>query len=324
MIDPDLSVYHYTYLRDDSTLTEYFCEEELKEQPDAEKWARGQPATTPGRLFQASGEQAVKFHLANHAADDFTAFKEIYGLKDDPALAEPGWADSLIRVLASPVVAMVLLMVGGAALYAELHAPGVGLGGFLAIVCFVLFFWAQFIGENAIWLEVLLFLAGLGCLALEIFVIPGFGIFGIGGGALVLASLVLATQTFFLPRNEYQLQQFTVSLSVVAGAGLGVVVLAGLLNRWLPHAPGLNRLMLTPPTGEEKQFITQSESLAHFEELLGQEGVTTTPLTPCGKARFGNRLVDVMADGEFLATGTRITIVEIHGNRVAVEPVDKE
>ncbi|MBN2216995.1 MAG: hypothetical protein JW719_06435 [Pirellulales bacterium] len=318
MFDPSLDVYRCT--RPDSTLTEYFCDDELVEQPDAAKWLKGQPVTTPGRLFQANGSTAVDNHLANATVEDFEAFKQLFGLENDPTLVEPGWADSLIRILATPAVAMVLLMVGGAALYAELHTPGVGLGGFLALVCFVMFFWAQFIGENAAWLEVLLFLLGLGCLGIEVFVLPGFGVFGIGGGALVLASLVLATQTFFLPQNEYQLHQFRVSLTIVAGAGLGVVLLAALLNRWLPRAPVLNRLMLAPLSGEEKQFLTRSESLVHFEELLGRQGTTTTPLTPSGKARFGDRLVDVIADGEWIAPGSRIKVVEIHGNRVMVEP----
>jgi len=322
MIRPDLDVFHYT--RADTTLTEYFCEAELNEQKDKAKWLRGQAVTEPGRLFLATGAQAVDMHLAQHTADNFAAFKRLYGLVGDPALVEPGWADLLVRLLASPGAAMMLLMVGGAALYAELHSPGVGLGGFLAIVCFALFFWAQFIGENAIWLEVILFVAGLGCLALEVFVLPGFGVFGIGGGALVLASLVLATQTFFLPQNEYQLHQFQISLLIVAGAGLGTLALAGLMNRWLPHAPLLNRLMLAPPSGEEQQFIKQSESLTHFDDLLGAEGVTTTQLTPSGMARFGERLVDVITEGEMIAQGTRITVVEIHGNRVIVDRVEKE
>jgi len=323
MIDPNLNVYDCTRL-DMPDLTEYFCEEELDEQPDKKEWKKGQPVTRPGQLFEVKGPQAVKYHLANHTVENFTGFKEIYGLEDDPSLAAPNWADSLIRVLASPAVATLLLMVGGAALYAELHTPGVGLGGFLAAVCFLIFFWAQFIGDNAAWLEVILFLAGVGFLVLEVFVLPGFGIFGIGGGALVLASLVLATQTFILPRNTYQLHQFQISLTIVAGAGLGVVVLGAMLNRWLPRAPLLNRLMLAPPAGEEKEFIQHSESLVHFEELVGQQGVTTTQLTPSGKARFGDQLVDVIADGELIEPGTRITVVEIHGNRVMVEPIDKE
>ena len=37
---------------------------------------------------------------------------------------------------------------------------------------------------------------------LEIFVIPGFGIFGLGGGAMVMMSLVLASQILVMPRSE--------------------------------------------------------------------------------------------------------------------------
>ncbi|MBN1588259.1 MAG: hypothetical protein JW888_01960 [Pirellulales bacterium] len=328
MFDPNLTVFCCTRLNMPG-LKEYFCTEELDEenhgQPDGKKqWRQGQPVHGPGRLYQANGAEAVDHHLANHTVKNFTEFKEIYGLEDDPHLVEPNWADSLIRILASPAVAMLLLMVGGAALYAELHTPGIGLGGFLATVCFLMFFWAQFIGDNAVWLEIILFLAGVSFLVLEVFVLPGFGIFGIGGGALVLASLVLATQTFFLPRNEYQLHQFQVSLTIVAGAGLGVVVLASMLNRWLPHVPLLNRLMLGPPTAEEQELTQHRESLVHFEELLGQQGITTTQLTPSGKARFGDQLVDVIADGELVEPNTRIVVVEIHGNRVMVEPVDAE
>ena len=104
-------------------------------------------------------------------------------------------------------MAVLLLVIGGAALYIELHAPGIGIGGFVAAVCFLLFFWSRYLGGTAGWLEVSLFVAGVSCLLLEVFVIPGFGIFGLGGGALVLASLVLASQTFLWPRNEYQFEQ---------------------------------------------------------------------------------------------------------------------
>ena len=48
-------------------------------------------------------------------------------------------------------------------------------------------------------LELMLFVGGLACIALEIFVIPGFGVFGVGGGIMVLPSIVLASQTFIFP-----------------------------------------------------------------------------------------------------------------------------
>ena len=77
----------------------------------------------------------------------------------------------------------------------------------MAAVCFLLFFWSRYLGGTAGWLEVMLFVAGASCVLLEVFVIPGFGIFGLGGGALILASLILASQTFVVPQNDYQFDQ---------------------------------------------------------------------------------------------------------------------
>jgi membrane-bound ClpP family serine protease len=44
-------------------------------------------------------------------------------------------------------------------------------------------------------------------------------------------------------------------------------------------------------------------------------------LRPTGKAQFGDAIVDVVAEGEFLEAGTAVEIIEIHGNRVVVKAV---
>jgi membrane-bound serine protease (ClpP class) len=319
MVDPNLAVFQYTNTR--LGTVEYFSEEERSEQPEPKQWAPGKRVTTPGVAFRADGATAVDLRLANHTVEDFSQFKALYELENDPTLLEPNWADFLIRAMASPGVAVLLLMIGAAAVYAELHAPGVGVGGFIAAVCFLLFFWSRFLGGTAGWLEAVLFLAGVACLALEVFVIPGFGIFGLGGGAMIIASLILASQTFVLPHNEYQMNQLQTSLTIVGGASLGFIVLAVLMNRWLPRAPFFNRMMLAPLSDEEKEQLSQSESLVDFRRLVGQQGVTTTQLTPSGKARFGDELIDVIAWGELIGKNVTITVVEVHGNRVMVEAV---
>ncbi len=53
--------------------------------------------------------------------------------------------------------------------------------------------------------EILLFVAGMTALAIEIFILPGFGLFGIGGLLMVITALVLASQTFIFPSNSEQL-----------------------------------------------------------------------------------------------------------------------
>ena len=320
MIDPKLTVFRCTRLGDAADV-EFFCEEELKEQLDPKKWERGAPITTPDMPLKLVGSQAEEYHLTNAVVESFAQFRQYYGLENDPLLVEPGWIDFLIRALASPGAAAILLLLGGAALYIELHVPGIGIGGFVATVCFLLFFWSRYLGGTADWLAISLFMVGMACLLLEIFVIPGFGIFGLGGGLLVLTSFILASQTFFWPRNEYQFEQLQNSLLTVASAGIGVFIVGAILRKHLPRAPLFGRMMLEPPAGEEAQEIGRRESLVDFHALLGQRGTTTTQLTPGGKARFATMLVDVISDSEVIDRGTPVEVIEVRGNHVLVKKV---
>jgi membrane-bound serine protease (ClpP class) len=319
MIDPNLDVFRAARLGD----VEYFCEAELAEQAGPGKWEKGPLVTIPGVPLRLSGAQAEEFRLANRVVESFGQFKQYYGLENDPMLAEPGWADNLIRALASPGVAVLLLIIGGAALYMEMHSPGIGIGAFVAAVCFLLFFWSRYLDAAPFWLSVILFVAGVFFIALEIFVIPGFGIFGLGGGAMVLASLILASQqTFIFPRNEYQFNQLERSLLTVAAASIGLIAMAIFVRKRLPHSPLLGRMMLEPPAGEEAQTIRRREALVNLDKLTGQRGTTTTQLTPGGKARIGEMLVDVIADGEVIERGRKIEVVQVQGSHVLVKEVD--
>jgi membrane-bound serine protease (ClpP class) len=323
MVDPDLEVFRYTRLGQAAS-TDYFSEQEWAEQPDRDQWKKEAQVTRPGKPFQADGERAVEYGLARDLAGDFAGFVEVSELEGEPILLQSGWAHLAVDLLAGDYVAIVLLVLGFAALWIELHTPGIGVGGFLALVFFLLFFWSRFLGGTAGWLEVMLFLAGVSCLALEVLVIPGFGIFGLGGGAMILVSLVLASQTFVFPANSWQMAELRDSLLVVAGAAVGVIVLIILINRWLPKIPVLGGIVLRPPSGKEAEDLSQRESLVQFDELVGARGTTTTQLTPGGKARFGDRLVNVIADGEIIPPGTEIVVEEVHGNRILVRAADDE
>ncbi len=320
MINPALRVYKYT--RTDGRV-DYFCEEELAEQPDRDAWRQGQEITKVGVPLLLNAREAADLHVAEQV-DNFDAFKQLNDLTEDPREVEPGWAHFLIEKLAHPEFAVLLLVIGGAAMLAELQAPGIGIGAFVALVCFTLYFWSQFLHGTADWLEIMLFLVGLCCLMLEIFVIPGFGIFGLGGGLLVITSLVLASQTFVIPRNDYQMEQLRNSLVVMAVSGAGIVAAVLVLRRYLPRAPLVHRMMLEPPSGQELERISMRESLVDFRHLLGQEGVATTRLTPSGKARFGEDLVNVITTGEFIERGEAIVVVEVRGNRVLVQQLEDE
>jgi membrane-bound serine protease (ClpP class) len=268
--------------------------------------------------MQLTGRSAESLGLATHVVDDFQGFVRAYGLTGDIAVSEPGWADRLLDALASPGLAWLLLLIGGAGLYIELHTPGFGLGGFVSMVAFIVYFWSQYLHGTSGWLEVMLFLAGLFCLAAEIFVLPGFGVLGLGGGVLVVASLVLASQSFVLPANDYQIRQLQWSLLGILGAAVGVAALAMLVRRWLPATPMFRNVLLEPPSAAEDAVAEDM-----LDELLGLEGTTTTRLAPAGKARIGGRIQDVTSDGALVEPGATVRVVEVRGGRVLVRPAPR-
>ncbi|MDZ4821112.1 MAG: NfeD family protein [Planctomycetota bacterium] len=319
LFDAKLKVWRYTHK--DSSLTEYWSDEEYKEQPDQTVWQKGALFQDGTHALQVTGLRAEELGLVRQTVDSFQELRTMYSLGNDPTLVEPSMVDNFLRFLASDGVSLFLLLIGGAAVYAELQVPGVGLGGIIAFICFLLYFWAKFFEGTAGALEILLFVSGVGCLVIEIFVLPGIGVFGFAGGLMVVASLVLASQTFVIPHSDYELRQMRNSTMVVGGAAVGMIAIIGLLRRYLPHAPMFNRMMLAPPSAEEIEEMDNRESLVNFHHLLGKQGIAVTKLVPSGKANFGDDWIDVVSNGGFIDRGDPIVVVEVQGNRVVVGPV---
>jgi membrane-bound serine protease (ClpP class) len=127
----------------------------------------------------------------------------------------------------------------------------------------------------------------------------------------VLVSLVLASQSFVLPTNDYQIRQLQNSLLGIIAALVGVALTGFLLRRWLPSAPMLRGMVLEPPTADDV------DDEAALESLVGREGVATSRLAPAGKARIDGRIIDVACDG-LIEPGAPVTVVELRGGRVIV------
>ena len=315
LVDHRLEVSRYS--RPETGERRYFCADELGEVGEDAGWEQGDDVV----LRKGIGDgQAVDLGLARHVVADLTEVYQRYELDEPLQQVDPPWiSEQLERLSGSPWFARTMLFVAFFAILSEASAPGLGVAGFLSGCCFLLFFWAQFLNGNAGWLEVLLFGAGLLCVALELLVIPGFGVFGIGGGVMVIGSLLLASQTFVLPRNPYQVEQLTGSLwMVVFGLG-GALVAVCLLFRNLHELPWLKHLALEPQSYQEVELQSMREALVNWECLMGQQGYTTTPLTPSGKARFGEQLVQVTSGSGAIATSQSVTVVDVQGNRVLVE-----
>ncbi len=248
-----------------------------------------------------------------------------YGLTKPPKSGGATWVDGLVHTLNTPWMSGLLLFVGLFMLILELKLPGVGLPAIISVLAFLLFFWSHYLGGTADQLEILLFLVGLVCLALELFVFPGFAVFGLSGILLILVSVIMASHTFVWPSRDYEYRQMSQTLMEVTGAILTVSIGAVVLGRYFPSLPLFRRMILVPPdlsidtdefTGKPR---TDGDGSLFF--LLGEVGQTTTALKPTGKARFGEMLVDVTADGFYIEPGSQVEVVEVHGSRVIVKRV---
>jgi len=314
LTDPRIEIAPYT--RAASGETHYLSGEEHRELKDADEWVRSGDALDMSRGIK--GAKALEIGLAQGTISSLDDLKSRYAY-DEMRMVRPNWALEAVEWLADPRIAGLLLFVGWFALMIELSTPGVGLPGFISAICFVLYFWSQFLHGTAGWLEILLFLTGVAFICVEFFVVPGTGIFGIGGGVMIVVAILLASQTFILPGNAYQMRQLPVSMLMVAAGAAGGVISIGVIRRFLPHTPYFNRMLLQPPEGEQLEEIQRREVLVAWGHLSGKRGVTTTQLTPSGKARFGDEVVDVISDGDLIPKGTAVYVAEVLGNRVLVK-----
>jgi membrane-bound ClpP family serine protease len=190
----------------------------------------------------------------------------------------------------------------------------------MAAICFVLFFWAySFVGEFTV-LAVLLFLLGLVLIGVEIFLIPGIGFSGIAGVVLVITSLTLVTLEHW-PETSQDWLNLGSTVSLLAMSLAAAIVGAFTLAWFLPTIPYFNRLVLKPPADDEDGHPDMSATAYVSPSLLGAIGVAVTTLRPAGKAQFGEEFLDVVAEGDYVVTGSRVQVIEIEGSRIVVKEV---
>ena len=163
-------------------------------------------------------------------------------------------------------------------------------------------------GDATLWVYAVgLLVLGFVMILLEIFVIPGFNIFGLAGFATVCLGIYFAYAKLG-----------TQAAVIVGLAGLaGTVALVWLLVRnraW-------QRLVLAGQTDRASGYRSAPVDL---ESLVSQTGVALTPLRPTGRAQFDEQIVDVVTEGGFIESGDRVEVLSVHGNRIVVQTSDVE
>ena len=222
-------------------------------------------------------------------------------------------ADRIVFFLTNPLISSLLLSLGILGIFIEIRTPGFGIPGFLGLVCVGLFFGGHMLTKIGAEWAFLLFLLGLGLIALEVFVIPGFGVAGILGITLMLGSV------FFVFDKAYEFRTAVMWLSISVILSAGLVIVAAVL---LPETQLFRRLALSTVMDTEMGY--HSSSSEDFQAYLGQSGTALTPLRPSGTARIANNRVDVVTVGDFIARDSNVKVVSVEGSKVFVEAVEED
>ena len=333
MIDDNLAVFEVTHR--ETGEKRFLSDADIQATGEPANWEKLRPVleTRESRFLEVNGTRAVELGLADGNADDRDQLFQQLGLQQPPRILAPRAVDVAVTILNNPWITGLLFVVGLIALYMELSAPGISIGGLVALLCFVLFFWSRFLGGTADLLEVLLFLTGVAFLAIELFLIPGFGVAGILGLLLMVGSVLMASQRFLIPHTPRQMQALSSSLVVVTCSSAVFLTAAAWLTRHFGTLPILNRLVLRPApntadagtAGKADGDKSRSTAAATADGVaVGDWAVAVSALRPAGKVRIGHRVLDVVTDGTFVDAGRQVRVIEIQGNEIVVRDVDDD
>ena len=265
-----------------------------------------------GQLLTLSTREAVRLRFAKGEIADEQALLKAIGVPAAQVISTaPNWAEGIVRFLTNPLVAPLLLSLGILGLVFEIKTGAFGIGGLISLASLGLFFGSSLILGLAGWEEILLLGLGLLALAVEVFVIPGFGIAGIVGIVAIVGSMVLAMIGAAPTSGDIA--------QALAVLGASLFITAAVIYAWVRHLPNSGRfrgLLLQGAVHRSEGFV----SAPARGDLMGVDGVAVTDLRPSGTARVGDERLDVVTEGGFIPAGTRVRIVQSDGYRHVVRP----
>lgn len=277
--------------------------------------------STTVNVLTFTASEAVKNHFSEGTASSLEETLAQGGV-ETYTLTEyrPTTLDRLLAWLMNPVVQgiFVMMIVGG--IYFELQSPGIGFALVVAILGAVLYFAPLYLEGVAQNWELILFIIGLVLLAVEIFVLPGFGIAGVAGIVAVILGLSFAAidndLLRHLPTGEitvgWILQPILVVIIATTAALIGGLLLS---KHFLTDTTPLQRkVVLTAEMAPEQGYVSHPQVAS---ELIGKTAEVAAVLRPSGRVIIDGIYYDAIAEeGQFIPRGKQVIITRFEGGVV--------
>ncbi len=275
-----------------------------------------------GKLLSLTADQALTHGISDGSAETLEALLKLITLEGASGSLEgatierlgPGFAEKVAGFVTQPAVASILMSLGFLGLLFEIKTPGWGVGGSVALISLGLFFFGHQLAGLAGWEGVALVVLGVALLALELFVIPGFGIAGGLGLIAILGGLFMSMVDFNYP----EFGAMTDAAGALAVTMVITLFAVLILLRYVPRMRLGGIVLRTEALSAPVDGDLQVPEATRLQ--LGEIGVALSDLRPAGVARFGDMRKDVVSEGDYIEAGTPLRIIRIDGYRIVVVP----
>lgn len=260
-----------------------------------------------GKLLNLTSQKAMELKFSKGTVSSRDELYSKLKISDyEETVAERGARSSFISFISSPNIMPLFLTLGFFGVLVEVITPGFGLGGFLGILGFSLFFGGAYLEGNGSMLSIGIFILGIILLLIEV-MIPGFGVFGIAGIGAIFGSIVMVTDS---------LAQAAVYTVVALGISFGAIYI---FMKKVGLKKMENTVFLASKLDKEAGFQTSKEKT----ELMGLMGITKSYMRPSGKIELDGLVYDAITEGEFIEVGKTVTVIRVEGSKIIVRQ-DKE
>ena len=228
------------------------------------------------------------------------------------------WLDKVIQFLLNPLLQSIFMMMIIGGIFVEIRTPGIGLPLLTAIAGALLYFAPGYLGHLVSYWEILLFVVGIVLIAIEIFVLPGFGVCGVTGIIAVVVSLAFAMVDnieLFHWDGSLNLEPLLMPLGIVIISASAAIFGSVWLVRKLYETRSFDHIALRQEMKSDEGFTGVVTGL---ETLVGETVTVFTDLRPSGKVitKDGRIYEATLKFGGFASKGNTLKVVSAEQGRL--------
>jgi len=270
-----------------------------------------------GKILTFTTNEAMKHGFCDGKAESISEVIDKLGYKEYQLVSyEPSFYSGLKGFLTNPILHGILILVIIGGLYFELQSPGIGFPLLASAIAAVLYFAPLYIDGLAANWEIIIFIIGIILIALEIFVVPGFGITGISGIILVFAGLTLSlVDNVIFDFTNVPFKDLVKALIIVAaGSFLSFIVAIPLSQKLFSSGPLAKVALQTTQNISEGYIGVEAETA----KLIGSSGIAQTMLRPSGKVTINDETYDAIAEIGLIEKGESVKVTRYEAGQIYV------